>query len=34
LTEFGESQVPEPEFYLEKPVDADILAATIKKTLG
>jgi twitching motility two-component system response regulator PilH len=34
LTEFGEIQVPEPEFYLEKPVDADVLAATIKKTIG
>ena len=34
LTEFGESQVPEPEFYIEKPVDAAVLAATIKKAIG
>jgi twitching motility two-component system response regulator PilH len=34
LTEFGESAVPEPEFYLEKPVDADVLAETIKKAIG
>ncbi len=34
LTEFGESQVPEPEFYLEKPVDADELAAAIRKAIG
>jgi two-component system, OmpR family, phosphate regulon response regulator PhoB len=34
LTEFGESQIPEPEFYIEKPVDADVLAATIKKAIG
>jgi len=31
LTEFGEGQVPEPEFYIEKPVDAEVLASTIKK---
>jgi twitching motility two-component system response regulator PilH len=34
LTEFGETPVPEPEFYIEKPVDADVLAATIKKAIG
>jgi len=34
LTEFGENPVPEPEFYIEKPVDADVLAATIKKAIG
>ena len=34
LTEFGESEVPEPEFDLEKPVEADLLAATIQKAIG
>lgn len=34
LTEFGETNVPEPDFYLEKPVDADVLAETIKKAIG
>jgi twitching motility two-component system response regulator PilH len=34
LTEFGENPVPEPEFYIEKPVDADVLAAMIKKAIG
>jgi two-component system, OmpR family, phosphate regulon response regulator PhoB len=34
LTEFGGDPVPEPEAYLEKPVDGDILADTIKKVLG
>jgi twitching motility two-component system response regulator PilH len=34
LTEFGESAVPEPDFYLEKPVEADVLAETIKKAIG
>jgi len=34
LTEFGESPVPEPDFYLEKPVDADVLAETIRKAIG
>jgi twitching motility two-component system response regulator PilH len=34
LTEFGEGQVPEPEVYLEKPVDAEVLAAAIQKALG
>lgn len=34
LTEFGGAAVPEPEAYLEKPVEADELAATIRKILG
>jgi twitching motility two-component system response regulator PilH len=34
LTEFGESDVPEPDFYLEKPVEADVLADTIRKAIG
>ena len=34
LTEFGENPVPEPEVYIEKPVDADVLAAPIKKAIG
>ncbi len=34
LTEFGGDPVPEPEIYLEKPVDPDELAAVIKKVLG
>ena len=34
LTEFGGDPVPEPEAYLEKPVDGDVLADTIKKVLG
>ena len=34
LAEFGQSAVPEPEFYLEKPVEAETLAQTIKKAIG
>ena len=34
LTEFGGDPVPEPEVYLEKPVEHDELAAVIKKALG
>jgi CheY-like chemotaxis protein len=34
LTEFGDKPVPEPELYLEKPVDADDLSREIKKFLG
>ncbi len=34
LTEFGGAVVPEPEAYLEKPVEADELASTIRKVLG
>ncbi|MFP4446409.1 MAG: response regulator [Desulfosudaceae bacterium] len=34
LTEFGGDPVPEPEAYLEKPVDGEELADTINKILG
>jgi len=34
LTEFGGSEIPEPEIYLEKPVEPDELAGVIKKALG
>ncbi len=34
LTEFGGAPVPEPEAYLEKPVEGEVLAETIKKVLG
>jgi twitching motility two-component system response regulator PilH len=34
LTEFGGDPVPEPEYYLEKPVEAEELAATLEKILG
>ena len=34
LTEFGGSEIPEPEIYLEKPVEPDELAEVIKKVLG
>jgi twitching motility two-component system response regulator PilH len=34
LAEFGGAAVPEPEAYLEKPVEADELAATIRSVLG
>jgi len=34
LTEFGGASVPEPEIYLEKPVETEDLADTIKKILG
>ena len=34
LTEFGGAAVPEPEGYLEKPVDAEVLAAKIKEIIG
>ncbi len=34
LTEFGGDPVPDPEAYLEKPVDGEVLADTIKKILG
>ena len=33
LTEFGGEEVPEPEAYLEKPVEPDELAAAIKAIL-
>ena len=34
LTEFGGSEIPEPEIYLEKPVEPDELAGVIKRVLG
>jgi twitching motility two-component system response regulator PilH len=34
LTEFGDAEVPEPEIYLEKPVEPEELAEAIKKVLG
>lgn len=33
LTEFGGAEVPEPDAYLEKPVEPDELASTIKSVL-
>ncbi|MBW2637808.1 MAG: response regulator [Deltaproteobacteria bacterium] len=34
LTEFGDQPVPEPDLYIEKPVEPDELAETIKKFIG
>lgn len=34
LTEFGGAEIPEPEIYLEKPVEPEELAAEIKNVLG
>lgn len=34
LTEFGDVSVPEPEIYLEKPVEPEELAEQINKILG
>ena len=34
LTEFGGAEIPEPEIYLEKPVEPEELAEVIKKVLG
>jgi twitching motility two-component system response regulator PilH len=34
LTEFGGAAVPEPEHYLEKPVEPETLARTLKQILG
>ena len=34
LTEFGGVKVPEPEVYLEKPVDSEKLMSVIKKILA
>lgn len=34
LTEFGDKPVPEPDVYLEKPVEAEELAGEIKKLIG
>ena len=33
LTEFGGEEVPEPEIYLEKPVEPEVLAENVKKVL-
>ncbi len=34
LTEFGGAKVPEPDAYLEKPVEPELLAETVKKMIG
>jgi len=34
LTEFGGKEVPEPEVYLEKPVEPEVLAEEINKLLA
>lgn len=34
LTEFGEGKIPEPEIYLEKPIEPEELSKIIKDTLG
>jgi twitching motility two-component system response regulator PilH len=34
LTEFGDETVPEPQAYLEKPVEPEDLAEMLKKVLG
>ena len=34
LAEFGDVEVPEPDAYLEKPVDPDQLAEVVKSLLG
>lgn len=34
LTEFGSENVPEPEAYMEKPVEPEELAEMIKKMIG
>jgi len=34
LTEFGEKGVPEPDFYLEKPVEPEELAEVVKRILS
>ena len=34
LTEFGGAEIPEPEIYLEKPVEPDELTDVIKKVIG
>ncbi|MGD9080646.1 MAG: response regulator [Desulfobacterales bacterium] len=34
LTEFGGAEIPEPEIYLEKPVEPDELADVVKQVLG
>lgn len=34
LTEFGDQTVPEPDVYIEKPVEPDELAETVKNIIG
>ncbi|MDM8525248.1 response regulator [Desulfococcaceae bacterium HSG8] len=34
LTQFGGAEIPEPDAYLEKPVEPEELAKTIKKVIG
>ena len=34
LTEFGGEEVPEPQIYIEKPVEAEVLAETIQSVIG
>ena len=34
LTEFGEDKIPEPEIYLEKPIEPEELGKIIKDILG
>jgi len=34
LTEFGGAEIPDPEIYLEKPVEPEELAEVIKNVLG
>ena len=34
LTEFGEDKIPEPEIYLEKPIEPEELGKIIKDALG
>ncbi len=34
LSEFGDVEVPEPDAYLEKPVDPDELAEVVKSLIG
>ncbi|MCK9275122.1 MAG: response regulator [Syntrophales bacterium] len=34
LTEFGDLPVPEPELYIEKPVEPDELAEAVKSLIG
>jgi twitching motility two-component system response regulator PilH len=34
LAEFGGDPVPEPDAYLEKPVEAEALAAAVKRAIG
>ena len=34
LTQFDDAEVPEPELYLEKPVEPEELSEAIKKVLG